>query len=289
MGRDEGMHEASEILDVSLMQQMETDPAGRLLIQDIGDLAWRDGTQSGQRLDGETVGSIQNGPASVLDLVAQRIGAYEVSLLPSLLSLLCQVLHRRRDLIAHRTWIPHLTATLRAVNLTIRPAVLDELDRVSEILVASFQQFVPSDFRNEQERQTWNQYLETIADTRSRWESSVQLVAEQGSLIGAVTYYEPGRMRYGETETPAPEGWSGIRLLGVVPEARGKGVGRHLTESCISLARKHRAEGVLLHTSELMDVARAMYERMGFARDESLDFYPIPDDDFTVMAYRLYI
>jgi hypothetical protein len=40
-----------------------------------------------------------------------------------------------------------------------------------------------------------------------------------------------------------------------------------------------------LHTTQMMQVARAMYERMGFVRVPEFDFSPVPG--FLVMAYRL--
>ena len=40
-----------------------------------------------------------------------------------------------------------------------------------------------------------------------------------------------------------------------------------------------------LHTTEAMQVAMAMYERMGFYHAQELDFHPAPD--LTVKRYRL--
>ena len=76
-----------------------------------------------------------------------------------------------------------------------------------------------------------------------------------------------------------------FRLLAVHPEARGRGLGRLLTEECIRRARASGRDAVGLHTTQLMNVARAMYERIGFVRVPALDFFPIPT--FRVMAYRL--
>jgi hypothetical protein len=42
---------------------------------------------------------------------------------------------------------------------------------------------------------------------------------------------------------------------------------------------------MFLHTTQLMAVARTMYERMGFTRVPEHDFSPVPG--FHVMAYRL--
>ena len=53
-------------------------------------------------------------------------------------------------------------------------------------------------------------------------------------------------------------------MLVVLPEARGKGIGRVLTEKCLDCARRDHAEAVALHTSQIMQVALAMYLKMGF-------------------------
>ncbi|MCW5635604.1 MAG: GNAT family N-acetyltransferase [Rubrivivax sp.] len=65
---------------------------------------------------------------------------------------------------------------------------------------------------------------------------------------------------------------SGIRLLGVEPAQRGGGVGKALTLACIELARTAGHEQVVLHTTQPMQVAWAMYERLGFVRRPALDF-----------------
>jgi ribosomal protein S18 acetylase RimI-like enzyme len=51
--------------------------------------------------------------------------------------------------------------------------------------------------------------------------------------------------------------------------------------------RVRRAGGrvVSLHTTELMQTALRMYQRMGFVRAPELDFHPTPDT--TVMGFRL--
>ena len=76
-----------------------------------------------------------------------------------------------------------------------------------------------------------------------------------------------------------------FRLLGVHPDARGRGIGRLLTEECLRRARRAGRGAMGLHTTQPMAIARTMYERMGFVRMPEHDFYPVPG--FHVMAYRL--
>jgi ribosomal protein S18 acetylase RimI-like enzyme len=49
-------------------------------------------------------------------------------------------------------------------------------------------------------------------------------------------------------------------------------------------ARQSGAEAVTLHTTEMMQVAMQMYERMGFVRAPELDFHPVPE--ITIKGYR---
>jgi hypothetical protein len=56
-------------------------------------------------------------------------------------------------------------------------------------------------------------------------------------------------------------------------------------KECISRARRLGAACLNLHTTDMMQVAMRMYERMGFVRAPELDFHP--DPTVTVKAYRL--
>ncbi len=90
---------------------------------------------------------------------------------------------------------------------------------------------------------------------------------------------EPGGGR--EIRLAEPE----ARLLAVGPAGRGRGVGRRLLEECIRRSRATGAPTLALHTTDMMRVAMALYERMGFARAPELDFAPVPE--VLVKGYRL--
>jgi ribosomal protein S18 acetylase RimI-like enzyme len=129
----------------------------------------------------------------------------------------------------------------------------------------------------------WRAYEEEIRDVRRRLADSTLIVAEDaGRLVGAVTYYADGTR---EPHGRWPPSSAVFRLLAVHPDARGRGIGRVLTEECLGRARAAGRTAMGLHTTHLMTIARTMYERMGFVRVPEHDFYPVPD--FQVMAYRL--
>lgn len=163
-------------------------------------------------------------------------------------------------------------------ELHIRDALVEELDEVSKLLKVAYQQYKTSI-----PKPIWKAYLEDIMDVRSRLPVSQLIVAEVDKrLVGTVTLF------LGESpdaEQVWPEGWAGIRLLAVHPAYRGKGVGRALMEECIRRCRRRGITTVGLHTTKLMEIARRMYERMGFKRVPKGDFHPRPS--VVVMAYRL--
>ena len=161
---------------------------------------------------------------------------------------------------------------------SLREARPDELDAIGEMMVAAYAEFTPPN-----PPPVWRVYEDEIRDVRSRLAAATLIVAEDaGGLVGAVTYYPDATK---ETNTAWPASWAVFRLLAVHPAARGRGIGRLLTDECIRRARTAGSAAIGLHTTQLMNVARAMYERMGFVRVPELDFFPVPQ--FRVMAYRL--
>ena len=60
------------------------------------------------------------------------------------------------------------------------------------------------------------------------------------------------------------ENWCYIRFVSVDPEFGGKGIGRQLTENCIQIAIDNKEQTIALHTSEMMNTARHIYESLGF-------------------------
>lgn len=58
--------------------------------------------------------------------------------------------------------------------------------------------------------------------------------------------------------------WCHLRMVGVLPGYSGRGIGRRLTELCIGRARQNGEATMALHTSEMMDAARHIYESIGF-------------------------
>jgi GNAT superfamily N-acetyltransferase len=169
-------------------------------------------------------------------------------------------------------------STTKSKNLIVRQARSDELDQVALVLKAAYQEYEKT-----LPPQAWESYLEDIMDVRSRLPEAELIVAElNGRLAGTVTL----NLNSSESaDSVWPKGWAGLRLLGVHPAYRGYGVGRALMDYCIRRCRELGIKTIGLHTTTFMEVARGMYERMGFVRMPQYDFHPRPGT--VVMAYRL--
>ena len=160
----------------------------------------------------------------------------------------------------------------------VRDAGVEDLDQVSLLIRDAYQEY-QANFSPE----VWERYSRDIMDVRSRLDTSDLIVAENsGRLVGAVTFY-PNTSPSDQGGWPA--GWTGIRLLAVHPDARGMGIGRVLMDECLRRSRLLSATALGLHTTELMGIARGMYERMGFVRVPEYDFQAGPE--VVVLGYRL--
>jgi len=165
----------------------------------------------------------------------------------------------------------------------IRDAKPEELDETADVISAAYAEYGPEPGSEQALIDAFEEYRKEQRDVRSRLADSVLVIAEEGGrIVGTVTFYPPGEEKKAEGWPPE---WAAIRLLAVLPAARGSGVGRLLTEECLRRARELGAPVMGLHTTRVMDIARAMYERMGFTRYPENDI-PITDE-FVVVAYTL--
>lgn len=169
--------------------------------------------------------------------------------------------------------------------IEIRDARPEELDKAGDVMVQAYSEYAAS-----MPVKAWREYAREIRDVKSRLPVTQLIVAvKDNEIIGAVTFYPDGsRTSYVEQDGVVqggwPKGWTAVRLLAVDPKARGLHVGRLLMEETLRRSRAHGAKTMGLHTTKLMGIARAMYERMGFERALEFDYHPMPD--FIVMAYR---
>lgn len=92
-------------------------------------------------------------------------------------------------------------------------------------------------------------------------------VCEDDGKITGMAYLVPG----GNPTHIYPADWSYVRMVGVHPNYRGKGIAKRLTQMCVDYARGSNEKIVGLHTSEKMDDARHIYESIGFIKYKEID------------------
>ena len=165
-----------------------------------------------------------------------------------------------------------------ATQVTIRDARADEAEAVGAVIRAAYAQFV-TDYPAE----SWQRFYEMVGRVDAHFDKAEVVVAEQsGRVIATVSFYPDGSQ---SAQGEWPAGWAGMLRLAVLPEARGLGLGRRLTEECIRRCHVAGIPVLALHTTDFMAVAKSMYERMGFVRDESFDF--VPRSGIYAYGYRL--
>ncbi len=164
-------------------------------------------------------------------------------------------------------------------EIKIRVARNEDRDSARKVTLAAFQEYAAI-----MPAPRWERYRDNIVATLADVAPAQQIVAEKkGTIVGSALLYPPGTAfsTPDEGDLACPE----VRLLAVAPEARGQGIGTLLMEECIRRARSLGASCLNLHTTDMMKVAKRMYERMGFIRAPELDFHP--DPGVIVKAYRL--
>lgn len=149
-------------------------------------------------------------------------------------------------------------------QLEIRDAREDELDIVASLAVDAYAQYA-----ERMSPDAWSSFAQNIANVRGRLTDAEVLVAlREGKIVGTVTLFTDWRGAQQDTY--------GVRLLAVPPHARGTGVGRALMEHCIQRAREDGRKRVILTTTQEMESARDLYEKLGFRRERGLDHEQAP-------------
>ena len=165
------------------------------------------------------------------------------------------------------------------MSIIVRPASEAEHGEAGRVTAAAYREFVrPGDA-------DWEGYLERIADVAERAERTTVLVAvEDDRILGSLTLELEGRVRDSSDEEhrPLADGEAHIRMLGVDPAARGRGVARALMEESEAIARAAGKTLMTLNTTKRMAAARAMYERLGYRRVDDVVF----PDGFVLLGYR---
>lgn len=165
----------------------------------------------------------------------------------------------------------------------VRKARPSEFEEIGKLMVATYSQL--EGFPKPSEQPNYYKKLAAVGEFADKPSGALlTAVSPAGTIEGGVVYF--GDMHYyGSGGTATQErNTSGFRLLAVSPSARGKGIGKLLTEACINRAREDGNRQIIIHTTMAMQTAWKMYERMGFKRSKDLDFM---QGELAVYGFRM--
>jgi ribosomal protein S18 acetylase RimI-like enzyme len=156
------------------------------------------------------------------------------------------------------------TADRRPRGLVVRPVRPEECAEAGRATRAGFAALSGEDD---------GEYLDLIADVAGRCDRTTVLVAVAGEarVLGSITVELTAKV---DPERALVPGEAHLRMLGVAPEAQGRGAGRALVEAAAALARSAGKSRLTLGTRPEMAAARRLYERMGFRAGPPAEWAP---------------
>jgi len=159
--------------------------------------------------------------------------------------------------------------------MVIRDVRPDEYPAVGELVVDVYRTIIPG----------LDEYADELRSVAARIKAGVLVwVAEDGGALAGTVSYVPGPGEYAEFNNPRG---AGIRMLAVLPEFQGRGIGEALVRACLERARADRRQRVYLDTTEWMGTAQRLYQRIGFARAPELDWEPATGVKLRKYVYEL--
>ena len=145
-----------------------------------------------------------------------------------------------------------------AEDIDIRPVRESEFAAAGEATARAYREF---------ERPEWpgyTAYVTRIADIAERAQVATVLVAVvDGVVAGSATLELTERIQPSSAGLLAPDE-AHLRMLGVSPEFRGRGIARRLVIACIEAAQAAGKRRLTLETAPVMVAAQRMYTSMGF-------------------------
>ena len=152
-------------------------------------------------------------------------------------------------------------------KVSYRKGGVSDLNEIKTVTLKSYRQF--SNVLSIENMKEWEENLGNDETYMDLFKTATCFVALYDGKIVGVSFLVPRGNRY---KWFAAE-WSYIRLVGVLPEFSGKGIGRKLTELCVELAKASGEKVISLHTSEFQDAARHIYESMGFKKHKEFKLF----------------
>ena len=145
-----------------------------------------------------------------------------------------------------------------AGEIEVRPVHPEEYSEAGEVTARAYREFAPPELPQ------WQAYLMRIADVAKRASRTTVLVALVDNVIAGTTTVEIDQHIEDDWRDEIAPDQAHVRMLGVDPAYRRRGVGRALMEATIALARQRGRSRITLETTAQMRAAQHMYESMGF-------------------------
>lgn len=143
--------------------------------------------------------------------------------------------------------------------MTYRQANTTDINALKGLAIRSWSQFQPSMTPENWQRLSANLSAEKTYTELLDTSYSVVCLNKNEAIVG-MSFLVPS----GNPTEVFDASWSYLRFVTVDPTHRGLGIGKQLTERCIEHARNNGERTLALHTSEMMDAARHIYEGLGF-------------------------
>jgi ribosomal protein S18 acetylase RimI-like enzyme len=162
-------------------------------------------------------------------------------------------------------------------DIEIHPARESEYSAAGEATARAYRQFAAPGSEG------WEAYLARIADVADRAQRTTVLVASvDGVIAGSATLELDARSSAAPTQPLSPDE-AHLRMLGVDPRYRHRGIARSLVAACIDVARQRGKRRLTLDTAPVMTAAQRLYVSMGFASSGER----ITPDGMSLLGYSL--
>ena len=152
------------------------------------------------------------------------------------------------------------------MDIRFRNATNKDLTDLKNLGIKSWGQFQPN-----LTTENWEKLNSSLTDEKTYSElldkSDSFVATDENDKIIGMAFLVPK----GNPTDIYDKDWSYIRFVTVDPDFGGQGIGRKITKLCIDKARQNNEKVIALHTSELMNSARHIYESIGFKILKEID------------------
>lgn len=167
-------------------------------------------------------------------------------------------------------------------KISIRNAKPSEFETVGNMMVEIYSSL--EGFPNKEIHPTYYEYLQNVGKLTLNQPIELFVAAsEKNEILGCVVFYHDVKYYNSGGIVTQLKNCCGFRLLAVAPQSRGLGIGKKLTNYCISKARTTTSDYLIIHTTNAMKIAWKMYDKMQFKRAKDLDFFV---GDLGVFGFR---